>query len=229
MPHHSIPFHQILVVAGLCACAAQPGDAPDAQPGPCSTEGRLLPLEPGRSWTYRVEDLTTGETATKMQTVGALEELTGAKAGISAFRVTTTKATGMVVSWQEDTGDEIRRHLETDLAGSSQSEERYEPYRVRVSEAASRLVVGTAWTDEYSEVVTDLATRETTTIAKTETWTVESLDDQVTVPAGTFCANRFRRVSSAATGGSDKTYWFVRGVGKVKEVGSSRVEELTAY
>ena len=31
------------------------------------------------------------------------------------------------------------------------------------------------------------------------------------------------------TGGSVKTYWFARNVGKVREEGGNQVEELTAY
>jgi hypothetical protein len=51
----------------------------------------------------------------------------------------------------------------------------------------------------------------------------------VAVPAGTFCALRVRRVTSTTLGGSDKTYWFARGVGKVKEEGGNQREELTDH
>jgi hypothetical protein len=40
---------------------------------------------------------------------------------------------------------------------------------------------------------------------------------------------RVRRISTANTGGSDKTYWFARGVGKIKEQGVSQLEELLGY
>jgi hypothetical protein len=48
----------------------------------------------------------------------------------------------------------------------------------------------------------------------------------VTVPAGTFTAVYLQKVS--ATGGSAKTYWYVPGVGKVKESGG-QLEELVSY
>jgi hypothetical protein len=48
------------------------------------------------------------------------------------------------------------------------------------------------------------------------------------VPAGTFKAIRLHRTGTAA-GASDKLYWFVRGVGKIKETGGSRSEELQSY
>jgi hypothetical protein len=53
-----------------------------------------------------------------------------------------------------------------------------------------------------------------------------AVDEPVTVPAGTFNCLRVRRRASQQDG-SDKTYWFAKGVGKVKEVGG-QTEELTS-
>jgi hypothetical protein len=46
----------------------------------------------------------------------------------------------------------------------------------------------------------------------------------VTVPAGTFHALILQKAGSSVA----KTYWFVRGVGKVKETGG-QTEELVEY
>ena len=59
---------------------------------------------------------------------------------------------------------------------------------------------------------------------KLVTGKINGLD--VTVPAGTFTAVYIQKVS--ATGGSAKTYWYVPGVGKVKELGG-QLEELVSY
>ena len=212
----------VLPAAMLVACAAD-----DAPPVDCPSEGRYLELTPGASWTYRVTDVD-GVTE-KTQTVGALEDVGGTKAGTMAYRLTTTKAGGSVVSWQEDRGDSVRRHKELDMAGGSQTTELYEPYRTRIDEAAAHVANGASWGEGYTEVVTD-ASSMTTSTAKTEQWRIAAVDETVTVPAGTFCALRVGRTSTTAGGGgSDKTFWFARGIGKVKEVGLGQTEELVAH
>lgn len=181
----------------------------------------------GNWWTFRITK--PGATEQKTQTVGTLEDVGGAKAGTMAYRVTTVKQSGTVTSWQQDTGTSVLRQRERDMAGSTQTDEIYAPYKLRVEEAPDRLVVGATWTETYDELVTDLSTNLTTTTGKTETWTVESLTEPVTVPAGTFCAMLIHRISMATSGGSDKRYWFVRGVGKVKETATNRTEELSDF
>jgi len=84
--------------------------------------------------------------------------------------------------------------------------------------------MGASWHVAYTEVTTDSA-NVMTTIAKDETWTVEATAESVTVPAGTFTAVRLHKVTSGA---ADKMFWFVAGVGKVKETGD-QTEELVAY
>jgi len=210
------------LLLALTACATDPAEPPQVD---CSTGGRYLPLDTGRSWTYRVT--TSNGTQTKTQAVGPLEDVGGAKAGTLAYRVTTTKTGGMVVSWQADTGTAIVRHREQDLAGAGQTDELYWPHHTRLDEDPAHLAPGATWSEAFSEVALDLATMQSLTVAKTETWTVEAVDEAVSVPAGDFCALRAQRTSSL---GSSKTYWFARGVGKVKEQTSAGdKEELVSF
>ena len=60
--------------------------------------------------------------------------------------------------------------------------------------------------------------------AERDPWTVDAVSQMVTVPAGTFRAI----VLTKAGGSSLKTYWYVPGVGKVKETGG-QTEELVSY
>jgi hypothetical protein len=48
-------------------------------------------------------------------------------------------------------------------------------------------------------------------------WTVESVNDHVTVPAGTFTCLRVKRVPKH---GAPMVSWFAKGVGLVKELGA---------
>jgi hypothetical protein len=224
----------VLLSATLFACTTAPaggddGDDDDGNiipPDDCPTTGRYMALTEGASWRYMVIDANDGTVTEKTQTVGPLENVGGTKEGMMAFRVTTTKPNGMTTSWQQDTGDAIRRHKEIDAAGTTQTTEIYDPYRTRVDESSGRLVAGATWTESYTEIVTT-PTGATTTTPKTEQWTVDAMEESVTVPAGTFCAMRVHRTSTVAGGsGSDKMFWFARGVGKIKEVGQGQTEEL---
>lgn len=210
------------VLVALAACAAD-----DAPPPPdCPTTGRYLELVPGASWRYRVTD--ANGVIEKIQTVGSLEDVGGTKAGVMAYRMTTTKAGGQVVSWQEDTGATVRRHKELDMAGGSQTTELYQPFRTRLDESESHVIDGAVWSESYEEIVTDAA-QMTTTTPKTEQWRVGVVEEEVLVPAGAFCALRISRTSMTPGGvGSDKTFWFARGIGKVKEIGLGQTEELVS-
>lgn len=212
-----------LVLAAGCA-----SDTTSPTPFDCPDTGPYLELRTGASWTYRVDDGTT--ITEKTQTVGVLEDVGGAHAGTMAYRIETTKPGGTVVSWQADTADAVVRYRELDMSGSVSTDETYQPYRTRISQTADHTAAGAIWTEDYTEVVTDTATATTTTADKSERWEVVAVDEPVTVPAGELCALRLRRTSTVAgTPGSDKTYWFVRGIGKVKEAGANQTEELLAH
>lgn len=201
------------------------GSEPPAQ----GDQAPYLPISTGATWTYRVTNGSTGAVTNKSSTVEAFEDVGGSKAGVMAFRVRTEKDTGYTVSWQVVSPAGVVRHREQsfDTLGAMKTEEYYEPSKVRFDATASHTVPAASWTENYSEVVTDIPTAMTTTAAKTEQWTVEAVGEAVTVPAGTFTCIRVRRVSAVA-GQSAKTYWYARGVGKVKETGG-QAEELLSY
>jgi len=216
----TLAFPLILLVT---ACADD-GAPPDLE---CTESGRYLPLAPGNSWTFRVDD--GNSVFEKTQTVGDLEDVGGDKAGTMAYRLTTTKVGGTTVSWQEDTGDGILRHRELDQAGSTQTTEVYEPYKLRLDETAAHTTAGATWGEDYMEIITD-AESVTTMVAKHEDWEVEAVDEPLAVPAGDFCTLRVKRTSLVeGNPGSIKTYWYVAGVGKIKEEGDGQTELLTDY
>jgi hypothetical protein len=225
-------------LAALAAlCAACGDDAPSGGPGDGSTAcatpraERYLPLAIGASWTYDTSDLGAPNVV-KTSTVEALEDVGERKTGFTAYRIRTTKvgagagAGAGVVSWQEDHCDGITRHREQtyDTNAVLLSDQFYVPGKPRVDESAAHTAMGAAWVYEYTEVEVD-PVNGTHTASKREDWTVDAVDEMITVPAGTFSTLRVRKRTS---GQADKTYWFARGVGKIREQGE-QVEILTAY
>jgi hypothetical protein len=203
------------------------GGGPDGGGG--GSELRYFPMTEGASWTYQVVDLGTGASSLKTQTVEAYEDIGGQKAGTMGFRLHTDKDGGYTLSWQEDTGSAIVRHREQSFTagGAQETDEFYLPYKMRLDESDAHVLVDATYSYTYSEQIFDLTASSNTTNDKTEAWTVEAVDEEITVPAGTFTTLRVFRNNDGT--GVEKTYWFARGVGKVKEEGGGQRELLTDY
>jgi hypothetical protein len=225
-----VPWVALVLAVALVGCGGgdDGADAGDDASG-CPTSGRYLDMPVGASFSYRVTDVGDGSITAKVQTIGAVEDVGGAKAGTSANRVTTTKPNGMTISWQEDTGESVVRHREQDQAGSTQTDEVYNPSKLRMDDSAAHTTAGATWSVAYDEVVT-IGADPPVTVSKTEDWDVVAVDTPITVPAGTFCTIHVHRISRVGdVVGSEKNYWFTRGIGKIKEEGDSQIEELVQY
>jgi hypothetical protein len=180
-------------------------------------ETRYLPLAVGATWTYRVEG--GNETSAQTVTVEAEETFTGLEPGSHGFRVLTQKAYGaQLVSWWEDRGDQVVRHreLSIDGKGATYGDESFVPARPVVDELAKHTTLGASWKQRFSDIIEDSGTIYSD--CKADKFEIQAVDEAVTVPAGTFTTLRVHRTDSGATA------WFARGVGKVKQVSSSKVE-----
>lgn len=222
--------HLLIAAAAITFTAGCGDDAPnDVDSGvvECTTPlaQRYLPLVVGATWTYDTSDMGS-PVVPKTTTFEAYEDVGDRKTGIMAFRQRTEKVAGHALSWHSDDCTAVTRHREQtyDGAGTLVSDQFYVPGKLRVDETAAHTMLGATWTSAYTEVEVDPVVGTTTT-SKDETWIVEGVDEPVTVPAGTFNALRVRKTTSGA---ADKTYWFVLGVGKVKEQGE-QVEDLVSY
>ena len=111
------------------------------------------------------------------------------------------------------------------MAGGLKSDHLFTPEKLRLDEDPARTVVGASWAETYADAVTAPLAQPASTA--TVTWTVEAVDEQVTVPAGSFSCLRVHSVDSSL-GGFDSTFWFARNIGKVKESGTE-VRELIGY
>lgn len=192
-----------------------------------------MPLKTGYSWTFKV---STADTITmKTQTVGAEEMVGGAgpHSATMAFKMVTSKNNGMdeTISWQGIVGTKVVRYREHSFSattGQLELEEYWDPPKLRVDETPANTMPDARWLEIYSETKIPVNGVMTKTEQR-DSWKVIGIES-ITVPAQTFSAAlHLQKVS--ATSSNVKEYWFVPGVGKVKETGQSGVdqEELVSY
>ncbi len=181
----------------------------------------LFPLAEGRRWQYLVTEDGVGRD--KLQVVTGTTSLPDVG---EVFVVETTRTDGeRVVSYQADTGDAVARYREEQFDGDVQeSLETYSPFKLRVPKNLSQ--PGDSRSVDYRETLYDGRGGLVSNVDKVEDWVVEAVEE-VTVPAGTFEAVRMLRTSR--TSETQKRFWFVDGVGKVKEEASGQTEELVEY
>jgi hypothetical protein len=224
---HSFWFSWSVCLA-LFACgsdAASDGGAADA--AVIVTSGPILPFQQGNTWTYKVTG--DGEVSEKVTTIGAAEPVggTGPHASTMAFKVVTKKGTSdQTISWQGQEGDRVVRYREQAFhegTGELEEEEHWDPAKLHIDGSAAHSAQGASWLESYQETKLPVGEAASTETAR-DRWSVDAIDQLITVPAGTFKAIVFIK----AGGSTLKTYWYVPGVGKVKETGG-QTEELVRY
>lgn len=233
-----------LVMLTLVGCGTVDPSKPDPQgaggegaggsggetPGP---DGPLLPWAQGNEWTYRITK--DGLTSVKTTTIGELEAVggKGPNAELMAYHVVTAKGAELAdrtESWQAqdpDNEDRIIRYREQSFdatSGDLELEEYWDPAKLHIDGSAERTVKEASWLETYQEHKLEVGLSPTEHEVR-ERWTVLDDDATVTVPAGTFeHVIHFQKIGGSST----KEYWYLRGVGKLKETGS-QTEELTEY
>ena len=191
--------------------------------------GPILPWSVGNSWTYRVTD--SDGVSTKVTEIDSESRVDGSgpHADEMAYKVVTLKADGtdQTVSWQAPEGDKVIRFREQSFAKNTDTltlEEHWDPYKLHVDGSPEHTRAEATWLETYDETKLPVGGAQRTTQER-DRWTVDQPDASVTVPAGTFdhCI-----VFTKAGGNDLKTYWYVRGIGKIKETGG-QTEELLSY
>lgn len=226
--------HLTLAMA-LCLSSASAACVEDAKKDDTNSTAMdedkpLLPWAEGNSWTYKVTD--KADVSTKKTTIGAKVTVggTGPHANDQAYEVTTLKTddTDRTVSYQVDIDGKVLRYRELSFPDATsptpELEEHWAPYKLHIDGTAEHTVAEASWLEDYQE--TKIEPNATpTTAEQRDRWTVDEVPATVTVPAGTFTnAIKFTK----AGGDALKAYWYVRGIGKIKETGS-QTEELTEY
>jgi hypothetical protein len=223
----------LLPLALLAGCGSEdPGANPDggAGGGNCQrASGPLLPWKVGNKWTYKVTEL--GQPSQKVTTIESAEPVggIGPNASKMAFKVVTRKgADDQTISWQAQEGDKVVRYREQSFSATSkmlQLEEHWDPYKLHIDGSPQHLVAdGKGWVETYLEtkLPVGVGVQPTTTTAM-DAWMVASECDVVQGADKTYNALKLTK-----QGGDLKTYWYVPGVGKVKETGG-QTEELLKF
>jgi len=239
-----------LATIGCGGGTAAKNDGGKPMPG----TGPDLPLKVGNYWTYQVTD-TSGDISVKVQTVVREEAVggVGPNKDQMAFKLSTGSKINDPkgdVSWQGVVDERVVRYREQSIDGKDghvKNEQYWDPARLRIDETSEHTAKDASWLEpEYTEVSVDIdqlpdggtdGDGGTSFVPdggmKTQDkirdlWSVFSPSDTITVPAGTFDTLVLRRVGNG--GSSVKTFWFARGVGKVRETEEGKpTEELTTY
>ncbi len=221
----------VLLAAGAAALFWPRGGAVPAAAPPAAEcaplSGSYMPLSLGSWWRYRVLDPGTlrPEPVEKTIRLDRRGDAGGMLRGDDAVRLFRNDADGTADRWLTRRGDAVVwLHDEwRDTAGGTTRAIYYQPHRLRVDDGCPHRTPGARWTQAYVKVERT-PDRAVSSSYRVEDWLVEAVDEEVTVPAGTFRCLRLRRRNVCAGEFTDSTYWFAPGVGKVKE--SSPPEEL---
>lgn len=185
----------------------------------------FLPYAVGYRWTYRLTDLDTGERATKEQRIDP--EMTHPDYGAVVVQV-TGKINGETISLARREGDRVLRFQQEDrdATGALERTTIYEPPQVRIDESSEHLELGATWDEEYTEIVLDPKGVELMRVDTVDRNEVIGDDDPCDSPMGSFRCLRIRR-TRVVGGVAEKEFQFARGIGKIREVGTNQLEELT--
>jgi hypothetical protein len=243
----------VLVLAtATVGCGSSKNNNDGGGGGMTGGTGSFLPLTIGNSWTFQVKDVD-GTVSTKVQTVVTEEMVggTGPYATTMAFKLVTGNRVADPEgdrSWQswlavDGGGMRLVRYREQTVDGQDgfvKNETYWDPPRLRLDDTPARVAAGGGWREPtYTEYKIDMDRDDggvsfvpdggsTTTAGIEDAWMVVSPSQEIKVPAGTFKALAIRRVGNG--GSSIKNFWFVRGIGKIRETEDGQpTEELVDY
>ena len=188
--------------------------------------GALLPWRVGNKWTYKVTE--AGVVSEKVTTIGSVEAVggTGPHAAKMANKVVTKKGLmDQTISWQVQEGEKIIRYREQSYGattGMLELDEHWDPYKLHVDGSAEHMVALKTWVETYRETKLLVGGTPMTATAM-DAWRVAAECEIVQVLDKTWHAVKLTKTSV-----DTKTYWYVPGVGKVKETGV-QVEELVKF
>jgi len=214
----------VMSVLVLVACSQKdPGDDKAGVKGDAGPDGSLAddyyPMVAGSTLVYRHTGGSTWDDETKVTDT----EWNGEDAYLTQGAPDPKGETSKNVIIRQ--GNRLlRAHKEELRSGTSQGTVDYEPGFLRFDSTWVDADEGFSVNVTYKRIEKTASGNVSAEDEREHTFTVESLQDPVSVPAGTFedCM-RVRRVrvrgnASNAADDDDKVFWFCAGIGKVKEL-----------
>ena len=182
-----------------------------------------LPLEVGAVWRYAItsDDGRRGEGVVSVDGV----DYGGPKDAVLEYRIREELLDGTIWSWEGREAKRVALEQEEidDRTGRVLTEEAYDPPITVVDERAERLAVGAAWPEVFVGTSPNAKGHPKSKRGEAK-WQVESLTDQVSVPAGTFTCLRLRRAQKHHP---PLISWYAKGVGLVKQQGAGPLGDQT--
>jgi hypothetical protein len=175
-----------------------------------------LPLEVGAAWCYEItrDDGRRGQGVVSVDGV----DYGGPLGGDAEYRIREDLLDETIWSWEDREAKRVALEQEEidDRTGNVLDEESYDPPITVVDERADRLAVGAEWPEAFTNTKPNAKGHPKSKRAEAK-WQVESLTDQVSVPAGTFTCLRLRRAQKHRP---PVISWYAKGVGLVKQQGA---------
>jgi hypothetical protein len=210
------------------------------------------PQKVGNSWTYLVTPIEVDLPSFKTVTIDAMEMVggNGASRALPAYRHVTCKSAPTVeacskpagmdnridktVGWMGMVGKTLGNYREQAFKKATDTlveEDWWEPYRTKIDMSPEHTVLGATWQDMYREFKQPVGS-VTTSTSQNEKWTVVAVGETVSVtpPGGAVKTypNCIKVTHTNSPGSMAKSFWYAKGIGKVKETGA-QTEELIDY
>jgi hypothetical protein len=183
-------------------------------PGVTAAPGEYAPLSVGLSWTYQVTT-ATGDVSQHPTVVEAMES--SPAAGNPSFRIRYELPDATSLRWEQKSGSSVVRYEDdtVDASGTTTATKVYTPSELVLDESPQHLTSGATWVEMYGQTKSSSKSGKVT--QETAQWTVLSVNEMVTVPAGTFTCLKVQRVHSSSSSPVPEVTWYAAGIGKVKE------------
>jgi hypothetical protein len=182
-----------------------------------------LPLEVGALWRYAItrDDGRQGEGVVSVVGVDSA----GPNGRAAEYRIREDLLDATIRRWEvrEATRVGLEQEEIDDRTGDVVEQESYDPPLTIVDERPERLTAGTEWQESFISTTPNAKGHPKSKRADAK-WQVESVTDQVSVPAGTFTCLRLRRAQKHR---APLVSWYAKGVGLVKQQGAGPLGDQT--
>ena len=214
-------FARRTALFGILGLLGSPGCSSVAHGHEGALAASYLPLEVGAVWRYAI----TRDDGRRGEGVVSVDGVDYGASNVGEYRIREELLDGTIWSWEGREAKRVALEQEEidDRDGNVLDEESYDPPITVVDEGTERLAVGAKWPEAFINTTPNAKGHPKSKRAEAK-WEVESVTDQVSVPAGTFTCLRLRRAQKHHP---PLISWYAKGVGLVKQQGTGRLGDQT--